>query len=40
MEESTILSEFDRLVEAGQAVYDHKQHIIEHVDGGLKVSVI
>ena len=39
MEESLILSEFDRLVKSGLVLYDDKQEIIEHIDGELKVSV-
>ncbi|PIG80769.1 hypothetical protein AARAC_010656 [Aspergillus arachidicola] len=37
MEESLILSKFDRLVEFGLVLYDDKQQIIEHIDDGLKV---
>ncbi|KAE8347725.1 hypothetical protein BDV24DRAFT_146526 [Aspergillus arachidicola] len=37
MEESLILSKFDRLVESGLVLYDDKQQIIEHIDDGLKV---
>jgi hypothetical protein len=39
MDESFILSEFDRLQQSGLALYDDKQRIIEHVEGGLKVRI-
>ena len=39
MEESLILSKFDILVKSGLVLYDDKQESIEHIDGGLKVSV-
>lgn len=38
MDESFILSKFDRLVESGLVLYDEKQQIIEHIDGDLKVT--
>lgn len=38
MDESFIVSEFDRLIQSGLALYDENQKIIEHVEGGLKVS--
>ncbi|KAJ3547135.1 hypothetical protein NM208_g1671 [Fusarium decemcellulare] len=40
MGESCILSEFDRLVESGQVLYDDQQKIIEHIDEGLKFQFI
>ncbi|KAF4463868.1 ATP adenylyltransferase C-terminal [Fusarium albosuccineum] len=40
MGDSSILSEFDRLVESGQVLYDDKQEIIEHIDKGLKFQFI
>lgn len=39
MDESFILSEFDRLQQSGLALYDDKQRIIEHIGGGLKVRI-
>ncbi|KAB8215468.1 hypothetical protein BDV33DRAFT_227588 [Aspergillus novoparasiticus] len=39
MEESLILSKFDRLVESGLVLYDDKQQIIEHIDGDLKPTL-
>ncbi|KAF2720993.1 hypothetical protein K431DRAFT_339036 [Polychaeton citri CBS 116435] len=40
MEESLILSEFDKLVKSGTVLYDDKQEIIEHTDGDLKFQFI
>lgn len=37
MDEGTIISEFDRLVEAGLVIYDPEQKIVELADDGLKV---
>ncbi|KAI9034787.1 uncharacterized protein KD926_005578 [Aspergillus affinis] len=39
MEESLVISKFDRLVESGLVLYDDKQQIIEHIDGDLKVRI-
>ncbi|KAI9035748.1 uncharacterized protein KD926_002937 [Aspergillus affinis] len=39
MDESLILSKFDRLVESGLVLYDDKQQIIEHIDGNLKPTL-
>lgn len=39
MEESLILSRFDNLVQSGLVLYDDKQHIIEHIEGELKVRL-
>jgi hypothetical protein len=39
MEESAILSQFDKHVKGGLVKYDQKQESIEHINGELKVSV-
>jgi ATP adenylyltransferase len=39
MDELSILSKFDSLVESGIVVYDDKQDIIEYADGDLKVGI-
>ncbi|OGM49827.1 hypothetical protein ABOM_001437, partial [Aspergillus bombycis] len=40
MEESLVLSKFDRLVESGLVLYDDKQQIVEHIDGDLTFQFI
>jgi ATP adenylyltransferase len=40
MNESLILSEFDKLQQSGLALYDENQKIINHVEGGLKVRIL
>lgn len=40
MNESLILSEFDKLQQSGLALYDQNQKIIKHVEGGLKVRIL
>ncbi|KAB8218934.1 hypothetical protein BDV33DRAFT_204981 [Aspergillus novoparasiticus] len=37
MNESFVLSEFDRLVNSGTVIYNDKGEIIEHIDGDFKV---
>lgn len=37
MNESFVLSEFDRLVNSGTVIYNDKEEIFEHTDGDLKV---
>lgn len=37
MNESFILSEFDKLVKSGVVIYNDKQEMIEYTDGELKV---
>ena len=39
MDESSILSKFDSLVESGLVRYDDKQELIEYTDGELKVGI-
>jgi hypothetical protein len=39
MDESFILSEFDKLVNSGTVIYSDKEEIIEHLDGDLKVCL-
>jgi ATP adenylyltransferase len=39
MDESFILSEFDRLVNSGTVIYNDKEEIIERIDGGLNVCL-
>lgn len=38
MDEASILTKFDGLVDSGLVLYDEKQETIEKVDEGLKVS--
>ncbi|KAE8140458.1 ATP adenylyltransferase-domain-containing protein [Aspergillus pseudotamarii] len=40
MNESFILSEFDRLVNSGTVIYNDKEDIIEYMDGGLKFQFL
>lgn len=40
MDESQILSQFDRLVESGDVEYDDQQEIIQLTEGPLTVSLI
>lgn len=37
MNESFVLSEFDRLVNSGTVIYNDMEEIFEHIDGDLKV---
>lgn len=39
MEESFILSEFEKLVKSGLVLYDTKQRTIVHIDGELKSRI-
>jgi ATP adenylyltransferase len=39
MDESFILSEFDRLVNSGTVIYSDKEELFEHIDGELKVCL-
>lgn len=40
MDESSIISKFDKLVNSGTVMYNDQQEIIEHIDGELKVSAM
>lgn len=39
MEESSILSKFDSLVESGLVRYDEQQKNVEYIDGELRVGI-
>lgn len=38
MDETLILSKFDKLVNSGLVLYDENQETVQHVDGDLEVS--
>ena len=40
MNESFILSEFDRLVTSGTVIYNDNEEIFEHIDEDLKVLLM
>ncbi|KAK0725124.1 hypothetical protein B0H67DRAFT_481100 [Lasiosphaeris hirsuta] len=40
MEELRVLRQFDKLVETGLVLYDDKQEVIEHLEGGIKFRFI